>query len=58
MKDIIAEEVTNCEAKLIRQTRHYQGNAMTIFSSNPTYTLLGAIKDHIEYDDLQKILKC
>ena len=31
MKDIIAEEVTNCEAKLIRQTRHYQGKTMTIF---------------------------
>ena len=35
-----------------------QNTARTIFSSKPTYTLLGAIKDHIEYDDLQKILKC
>ena len=32
MKDIITEEVTNCETKLIRQTRHYQGKTMTIFS--------------------------
>ena len=33
MKDLINEEVTNCESKLIRQTRHYQGKTMTIFSS-------------------------
>ena len=43
MKDIIAEEVTNCEAKLIRQTRHYQGNAMTIFSSMYSKLQIGIV---------------
>ena len=43
MKDIIAEEVTNCEAKLIRQTRHYQGKAMTIFSSMYSKLQIGIV---------------
>jgi len=30
--------------------------AMEIFTSKPTYTLLGAIKKHMEYDELQKAL--
>lgn len=43
MKDIIAEEVTNCEAKLIRQTRHYQGKTMTIFSSMYSKLQIGIV---------------
>ncbi len=31
--------------------------AQRIFSSNPTYTLLGAIDHRLEYDELQKLLK-
>ena len=30
--------------------------AAEIFSSNPTYTLLGALNKHMEYDELQKAL--
>lgn len=43
MKDIIAEEVTNCETKLIRQTRHYQGKTMTIFSSMYSKLQIGIV---------------
>ena len=43
MKDIIAEEVTNCEVKLIRQTRHYQGKTMTIFSSMYSKLQIGIV---------------
>ena len=31
--------------------------AQQIFSSNPTYTLLGAIDNHTDYEELQKLLK-
>ena len=30
--------------------------AVKIFKTNPTYTLLGAIDKHMEYDELQKVL--
>ena len=43
MKDIITEEVTNCETKLIRQTRHYQGKTMTIFSSMYSKLQIGIV---------------
>ena len=43
MKDIITEEVTNCEVKLIRQTRHYQGKTMTIFSSMYSKLQIGIV---------------
>lgn len=31
--------------------------AQTVFSSKPTYTLLGAIDKHMDYDELQECLK-
>ncbi len=34
-----------------------QKTAQTIFSSNPTYTLLGAIGEHASYDELKNMLK-
>lgn len=34
-----------------------QNVAQKIFSTKPTYTLLGSIKEHLEYDELQKLLK-
>lgn len=33
-----------------------QKAAQTIFGTKPTYTLLGALKDYPEYDELQKLL--
>lgn len=34
-----------------------QNVAQKIFSTKPTYTLLGSIKERVEYDELQKLLK-
>lgn len=34
-----------------------QNTAQKIFTSHPTYTLLGAIENRVEYDELQKLLK-
>ena len=34
-----------------------QNTAQTIFSSTPTYTLVGDINDHPSYDNIQNMLK-
>ena len=39
-------------------TDDIQRVARQIFGSNPTYTLMGAIDKHMDYDELQKLLRC
>ena len=48
--DEIVEKIESSSKESIRNV------ASQIFSSNPTYTLLGSLNKHMEYDELQKAL--
>ena len=57
LNDNVKQEIKEIVEKIDNATvDDIQKIAQEIFSSDPTYTLLGAVDKHMEYDELQKAL--